>query len=285
MTMERRLDREASGGENGTIRSERTPTENRMQKAMEIMAREIAACLDGGLHSLWIYGSAVLDDYRPGWSDIDMLALAEKPLSEAQAGRLLDLRQRLAERFPELPCFRGFEGILVCLEEYRSGRISRLVYWGTSGQRVTDRYAPDVFARYELAKHGRSVFGAADRGLFPVPGRAELVEAVRAHYEGIRRCAQQTDESLYSCGWILDIARCLYTLRYGDVVSKTRAGRWALEEGLLPEEALRRTLEIREDPLAYKDRPQVRAWLRSLGPLVQQCADALEAALDREERT
>ncbi len=255
-----------------------------MQTSIETMASAIAERLEGRLYGFWLCGSVVLGDFRPGWSDIDFLALAEDPISEAQAEALLDLRQRLSAQFPGDPYFRCFEGVIAGLEEYQTGQLTRLVYWGSSGQRVTARWRPDAFTRLELARYGRCVRGSDDRRLFPPPDRGELLTAVRAHYEGIRSCAVQTDESLYACGWLLDLARCVYTLRYWDVIGKTRAGLWALEEGLFPEEeALRRTLEIRQSPAAFRDREDVKRWLRSLGPTVQRCADVLERELRRAE--
>lgn len=252
-----------------------------MEDAIRRMIEEIDAALDHGLHSLWLYGSAVLDDFRLGWSDIDFIAFAAEPITEDQAQKLLTLRQDLSARCPETPYYRCFEGVVVSLSEFRAGSYTRLVYWGTSGQRVTARWGLDVFSRLELAKYGRLVYGERV-DLFSAPTRAELAEGVRRHYAGIRQCAVQTDESLYSCGWLLDIARCLYTLRCGDVIGKTRAGEWALTEHLFPEEeALQKALLIRKDPLAYKDRPEVKAWLRSLGPTVQRYADVLEKELEK----
>ena len=259
--------------------------EDPMREAVRNLTQAITEILDGKLHSLWLYGSVVLDDFRLGWSDIDFLALAEEPITQTQAEQLLFLRQRLSERHPGNPYYRCFEGIIVPKDEYVSGAYTRLVYWGTSGQRVTNRYAPDVFAQYELAKYGRAVSGKPEHGLFREPTREELVLAVRSHLSAIRSCAAETDESLYSCGWLLDIARCIFTLRTGDVIAKTRAGRWALEAGLFPEaEALRQTLAIREAPLAYRDSPEIKTWLRGLGPTVQRCADVLEAELRKAEK-
>ncbi len=252
-----------------------------MEDAIRRMIEEIDAALDYGLHSLWLYGSAVLDDFRLGWSDIDFIAFAAEPITEDQAQKLLTLRQDLSAHCPETPYYRCFEGVVVSLSEFRAGSYTRLVYWGTSGQRITARWGLDVFSRLELAKYGRLVHGERE-DLFSAPTRAELAEGVRRHYAGIRQCAVQTDESLYSCGWLLDIARCLYTLRCGDVIGKTRAGEWALREHLFPEEAaLQKALLIRKDPLAYKDRPEVKAWLRSLGPTVQRYADVLEKELEK----
>lgn len=252
-----------------------------IRNSIERMTTAIDAVCGHRLQSAWLYGSAALDDFRPGWSDIDILALTESPLTEQQAETLLMLRQRLSEESPEEPHFRSFEGIICSREEFQTGCYEKLVYWGTSGQRITNRYRPDPFALYELARYGKCVFGKGDRFLFREPDRNELNAAVRKHYEGIRSCAVATDESLYSCGWLLDLARCLYTLRYHDVIEKTQAGAWALENHVFPEEeALRQTLMIRKDPMRYRDRPEIREWLKSLGPTVQRYADVLERELE-----
>ncbi len=253
-----------------------------MEKSIETIAAAVTERLQGRVHSIWLYGSVVLGDFRPGWSDIDWLVLTKEPLTEEEAGSLLDLRQELSLREPGNPYFRCFEGIITSLGEFETRRFRRLVYWGTSGQRVTDRCSPDPFARLELATVGRALRGEEDRSLFPRPERRELTAAVRNHYETIRTCARVTDGRLYSCGWLLDIARCLYTLRTGDVIAKTQAGHWALENRLFPadtEEDLRRTLAVRENPLLYRDRADVGLWLCGLGPTVQRCADVLQEAL------
>lgn len=234
------------------------------------------------LQGFWLYGSVVLGDFHPGWSDIDFIAFTDGPIGQKQADRLVTLRQDLSARYPENPYYRCFEGVIVDLNEYRHGSYTRLIYWGTSGQRITNRCEIDAFALFELAKYGVSVCGNDDRNLFVPPTREELVAAVRRHCDGIRNCAVQTDDSLYSCGWLLDIARCIYTLRRSDVIGKTQAGEWALSEHLFPEEAaLSRTLQIRRDPLAYRDDPAVKAWLRNLGPTVQRYADILEKELSQ----
>lgn len=245
-------------------------------------AAEIAARLDCELDSFWLYGSAVMDDFRLGWSDIDFIAFSNGEITEEAAQRLLMLRQELKEKQPENPYYRLFEGVIVNIEEYKSGEYKRLVYWGTSGQRITDKCEIDPFARYELAKHGKCVFGSADMCLFPLPERSELASAVRRHYESIREYAQVTDERLYSCGWLLDISRCIYTLKTGEVIAKTRAGEWALESGIFADGApLEKTLEIRRNPLNYKNDERVKAWLASLGGTVQSYADVLERELEK----
>ena len=246
------------------------------------MSEAISSILNGEIYGMWLYGSVVMDDFRPGWSDIDFIFLAEKEITAEQAEKLVMLRQKLLEKEPENRYYRAFEGIIAGVDEYRNNSFKRLVYWGTSGQRVADRHEQDAFSRFELARYGRQVCGSGTAGLFTEPGRDEMISAVRAHYDSIRKYAVQTDERLYSCGWLLDIARCIYTLRYNDVIAKTDSGVWALEQKLFRDDApLRKTVMIRKDPMSYRDREDVRRWLRSLGPVVQQYADVLESDLKR----
>ena len=255
-----------------------------MTEAINTMALEIAGIAP--LHSFWLYGSVVLNDFRLGWSDIDFIALTADPITESQAEALLMLRQRLSARYPANPYYRCFEGVIVSLRAYRTRAFSRLLYWGTTGQRITDKYPADPFAQLELAKYGKAVCGEANREIFSAPTQAEIVAAIRNHLQTVRTYAARTDESLYSCGWLLDIARCVYTLRTGDVTGKTQAGEWALDNRLFPDESqLRKTLTVRRNPLAYKDRPDIRHWLSSLGPTVQRYADVLEGALEAWEQT
>ncbi len=243
------------------------------------MMNEIDSWVDGCVYGAWIYGSVALNDFQMGWSDIDFVALVNEPISECQAKRLLMLRQDLLKAEPDNLYYRSFEGVIANLSEYRNQSFQRLVYWGTSGQRITDHYAPDTFSLFELAKYGIPIYGNK-AWILPAPGREELVSAVRRHYDAIRKYAVKTGESLYSCGWLLDIARCIYTLRYDDVISKTQAGIWALEEHLFSDETpLRKTIEIRKHPVSFKDREDIKLWLKELGPVVQIYADVFEREL------
>jgi len=198
-----------------------------MLDSIQRMTNEIVTAMDGDVCGLWLYGSVVLDDFRLGWSDIDFIVLTNGTISESQADRLLMLRQNMLEKESSNQYYRSFEGVIASLNEFREQSFSRLIYWGTSGQRVASRYTLDSFSAFELAKYGKCIYGSR-QWILPAPGREELIQAVRDHYECIRKYAVQTDERLYSCGWLLDIARCIYTLRYNDVIAKTQAGIWAL---------------------------------------------------------
>ena len=83
---------------------------------------------------------------------------------------------------------------------------------------------------------------------------------------------------------MLDIARCIYTLRTEKNISKTNAAEWALENNLCPDpDALRYALKIRRSPLEYKDDKQTLDYTETLAEPVQRFADVLEKELKRNE--
>lgn len=254
-----------------------------MRHSIETLTRQLSHLLGEELLSLCLYGSIALNDFHLGWSDIDMLCLTRRPISDEQARVLVDLRQKLSAEEPGNPYYRLFEGCVASRDELTTGRFTRLVYWGTSGQHVTNQYSLDVFSRYQLT-HGNvlPVYGQDVASLLTSPTFSELTDGIIQHKETIRKYARETSPNIHSCGWLLDIARCLYTLRTGTVAAKTFAGQWALRENLCPvQESLKKALNARQAPLRYRDEPSFQEWCGTLGPDIQRFADVLEAEIAR----
>lgn len=246
------------------------------------MAGAVAARLPGNPVSIYLTGSAVLGDYRPGWSDIDLLCLTRDPIAPEAARALVGLRERLQARGD--PLARSVEGGVLPLAALTGGAPSAVVYWGTSGERLTDRYALDPFSRAVLLGRGVRMAGPEVRGGLSAPDRAELEAAVAAHWRIIRDHGGAPSRSVYGAGWMLDIARGLYTLKTGRVAPKTRAGQWALDRSLAPDPgALERVLAIRRDPASLAADPAAGDFVAGLGPAIGRFAGVLEGAL-RERR-
>ena len=251
------------------------------QEAVRRMVSAISEILADNQPSIYLYGSSVLNDFRLGWSDIDILVLTQKRISEAQAQDLVGLRQDLLEKEPGNPYFRSFEGGMLTLSAFCSKEADCVVYWGTSGQRITDTYHFDSFCMAELLQNGQLLYGPEIRGQLAMPKYADLYADVKRHCEGIRQYAQTTPRSFYSFGWLLDIARGIYTLRHGTVASKTAAAQWALDNDLCPVPgALKIALKIRKSPMEYVNDPEIFDCAETLGPEIQRFADVLEQELN-----
>lgn len=222
----------------------------------------------------------MLNDFRPGWSDIDILVLTEKQISSVQAQQLVFLRQKLLETEPDNMYYRSFEGAMLTFAAFASKKSDYVVYWGTSGQRITNEYALDSFSLTELLQNGKLLYGKDIRNQLTPPTYADLFKDVEKHCNAIRRFAQTTDRSVYSFGWLLDIARGIYTLRTGAVTSKTKAAQWALKNNLCPvPDALKTALKVRKKPLAYRNDTAIWDYAETLAPNIQSFANVLEKEL------
>ena len=250
------------------------------QVSINKMVREINGILSDCEPSIYMYGSSALNDFRLGWSDIDILVLTEKQITEKQAQKLVGLRQAMLEREPGNPYYRCLEGGMLTLDALLHRGTDRVVYWGTSGERITDSYLFDSFCMTELIESGVLLLGKDIRPQLKVPTFDNLYADVRHHYETIRKYAQKTGRSFYSFGWMLDIARCIYTLRTGRIITKTEAGEWALENNLCPNpDVLEFSLKVRRNPLDYKEKKQVFDYAETLAEPIQRFADVLEKEL------
>lgn len=236
-----------------------------LNEAIQIMTNEIVTVLADNKPTIYLFGSVALDDFQLGWSDIDILVLTERKIAEQQAETLVGLRQTLLECYLGNPYFRLFEGGMLSADAYLQNKNERTVYWGTSGQRITDGYKMDSFGMAELLDRGILLYGDDIRSEMTYPTYSQMRDDITRHVQAARTYGVVV-------GWLLDIARGLYTLRTGKIIAKTAAGEWALEEGLCPDaDVLRKAMQIRKEPLQYskEDKSVDNA-------VIQQLADVLE---------
>lgn len=251
-----------------------------LSTAITNMTTQIVEILLFSNPTVYLYGSCVLGDFQFGWSDIDILVLTEKPISEQQANKLVCLRQSIAAAEPSNLLYRCFEGGMLSLDAFKRQVSTKVVYWGTSGQKITDSYHFDACCMKELFDYGRLIYGKDIREQLMQPSFADLKANIQIHYETIRKYANSTGRSIHSFGWLLDIARCIYTLRAGKIISKTDAGEWALQNCLFPDiDVLEIALAVRKNPQKFQEDTELQDLSEKLGNVIQQYADVLEMEL------
>lgn len=249
-----------------------------MQHALDTLKNAILTRLPDGDVSIDLYGSVPLGDFRPGWSDIDLLILTGRDLTCPEAAALVPLRQTLLQCEPENPYYRAMEGAILPLSALLGGRDTQVVYWGTSGQRIKARHDLSAIEYWQLRHQSAHLHGPDRRMLLPAPTSADLTQCVRSHLQTIRAHGRG-ESTLYAFGWLLDIARGLYTVETGAIISKTAAGQWALERRLCPDEAaLALALRVRESPALFQQ-PDIRRAALGLTDAIQRFADVLENAM------
>lgn len=253
--------------------------EPRLRLAINTMAVSIQRILADREPSIYLYGSVTTEDYHHGWSDIDLLVLTGEPITPAQVDALVDLRQTLASRDPDTPYYPLFEGGMLDLGSFITGDETRVVYWGTTGQRIKAQHDFTAFDRASLLQSGQLLLGRDVRRHLEMPDYEDIRAAVAAHLASIRTHGAGS-RSIYAYGWLLDIARGMHALLTGRLTTKTAAAQWALDERLCPCPAeLSMALTVRRQPELIRD-ASVLDYAEGLTDAIQSYAMLLEQALE-----
>ena len=254
------------------------PLEPRMRLAINTMAVILQRILADAQPSIYLYGSVTTEDYRHGWSDIDLLVLTQDMITEEQAAALVNLRQLLAARDPDTPDYRLFEGGMLDLGSFLTGEDTRVVYWGTTGERIKTTHAFSAFDRASLLQTGQLLLGKDVRRHIETPDYAEIIAATASHLASIREHGVGS-RSIYAYGWLLDIARGLYAMVNGRLTTKTDAAQWGLDQRLCPcPEELSMALTVRRQPELIRD-ASILDYAEGLTEAIQSFAALLEKAV------
>ncbi len=192
------------------------------------------AAAPGWAEGLYLTGSLALDDFRPGQSDVDFLAIGARALSGAEAEAVI----------AAAPGLRAFDGLFLTWDDLAAGpdalRGRRLhLHEGRAALEDAASLA-DPIAWATLAQSGIAARGPAP-GAFSLwhddaRARSWIVENLNLYWRRRQRAASHLLSpaglqalSPWFAQWsTLGPARMLATLETGKIVSKTEAGRWAI---------------------------------------------------------
>ena len=185
----------------------------------------LQAALGDSLVGVYLHGSAVLGDFDPARSDVDVLAVCSGSLTDGQADAIAARLSAAA-----LPCpARGLELHVVALESRRLSRPPPFeLHLATSGpdpERVVRARGgpgdPDLVMHFAvLHDHGRALIGPRPEELFPRPSRDELLAA----FAGELRWAEEHVSPSYQ---VLNACRAWRFHEEDVLCSKAAGGDWA----------------------------------------------------------
>jgi Domain of unknown function (DUF4111)/Nucleotidyltransferase domain len=203
---------------------------NEALRFAELLARSCSQALGEAIAGVILHGSLTLDDYVPGRSDVDLLAVVQDPLTD---GQLAALTETLAGHRPQAP---GPVDLRVVTRQVAASPTpappleAYLRLTPSSGVRVEERRHPaerDLAVELSVCRaHGRSLLGATPAELIgEVPGRWVLAagDAQLADWQAIG------DDPPYAELTVLTACRVWRFAEEGRHGSKAAAGAWALE--------------------------------------------------------
>jgi hypothetical protein len=199
----------------------------------------IRDALGENLVGAYLRGSLALGDFNPATSDLDVLAVTERPVDDREFAGLAALHAQLAA-LPNSYANRMEIAYIdrVALKRFAAGR-----HHPTLGQGEELAWSEHrdnwILERWTVRERGVVLLGPEPQTLIDPIAPDELHAAVRARLRDWADWADQPDDP----DWLLPLAhnayvvetmcRALYTLARSELVSKPRAVAWAL--ATLPE--------------------------------------------------
>ncbi|MGH2741716.1 MAG: aminoglycoside adenylyltransferase domain-containing protein [Thermoleophilaceae bacterium] len=176
-----------------------------------------------------LHGSLTLDDFTPGRSDIDLLAIVETPLSDDQLSALGDAVDRVRKDAPSRIDLRVVTRTTAGSPTRLPAMEAAFVLRPGQDREIETRVAhePDLIVEFSMARaHGRSIVGGAPEaviGTVPKQWALEIGDRQLATWERL------TDDADHAELMVLTACRIWRLSIEGVHRSKTAAGRWALE--------------------------------------------------------
>ncbi len=209
------------------------PTE--VAAAMSAYLRLADERLPGRINGLYLVGSVALDDYRPGQSDIDFVAVADTALTSSELEQLRRLHSELSRTVPR----PKLDGVYITWVELQAEPTSLSAPYCHDGRFVpSGGFAANPVTWYMMQRYHVPLRGPArptvwhDQGLLCRWCRANLQSYWAAWVRGARTrlIRQLFSLSRQATVWgVLGVTRLHATIRTGDILSKSTAGTYALE--------------------------------------------------------
>jgi len=201
---------------------------------LALLLSEVRALIGEQLLGMYLNGSLSLGAFEPGSSDIDFLVITVEALTNEQVRALSDMHARLlTSGLGYATRLEGFYLPQAVLRHPTPANTSYPCSAQTKGLLLVELGSDWVIQRHLVRESAIVLWGPSPQMLLDVvlPGelRAAVIEQVTGfwkqqleHPEWLRPREEQAFAILTMC-------RALYTLAWGEVVSKQRAAAWARE--------------------------------------------------------
>ena len=197
---------------------------------MEMIKCEYQKTLKENLVGLYLHGSLAMGCFHPKVSDIDFLAVVEKPINNEIKKKLIQTLVNLDEDKPA----KGFEMSVLLLKDTKRFTYPTpfILHYSDShkdnfiqeGQLCENGKDPDLAAHITVLKNrGKVIWGQGIDTVFGDVPRDDYLNALVYDIDDANEL--MNENPVY---FILNICRTLCYLREGKVLSKVEGGQWGL---------------------------------------------------------
>jgi hypothetical protein len=234
--------------------------------ALSMLVPGMRAALGEVVLGAYVFGSVAHDEYDAGVSDLDVLAVVDRPLEPADLPALERMHAATARVLPEWD--DRVEVLYVSTEALRTFREkSAPIAVISPGESLNIKLAGREWLMnwWDVRENGIRLFGPPASAFIAPISRAEFVGSIRSYAEEFPSRLDESDTEKWHAYITLTMCRSMYTVAQRETVSKRRAAEWAA--GAWPEWAghLLAALETRrapgEVPAAASSRAQTAAFV------------------------
>jgi len=194
---------------------------------------EVQAILGGHLVGMYLEGSLANGDFDED-SDIDFVVVVDEPVSEQDFSRLYALHERFNLR--DTQWSTNLEGSYISQSALRRHDPRQALHPNMErgyGERLKWAQHDEAWSvhRWVLRERGITLLGPDPKTLVdpiaPDDLRRVMVTTLDGWAAGFLSEPEKLRQSGYQSYVVLSLCRILYTLQFGEIVSKARAAAWA----------------------------------------------------------
>jgi hypothetical protein len=207
----------------------------KVQETLQALREGILSVLADRLTGLYIFGSLASGDFVPGRSDIDFLAVTEGELLPETVEGLKTMHTRLGRS--GLPWADHLEGSYIPKAALRRYDPQNAIHPAlrVDSSFDLDFHASDwIIQRWVVRQHALILAGPDPKTLIDPITPDELRQAARGilqeWWAPMLNDPSRLERGEYQAYAVLTMCRILYTIEFGEVVSKAAAARWGLAE-------------------------------------------------------
>ena len=210
-------------------------------KVLTAFRQLVAKQIPGFLNGFYVYGSLALSDYIPGKSDIDFVAISEQRANQSQIRSLARIHREIRKEFPK----SNLSGIYVCPDDLGKSKlqVSPFPYFTNGRMHREGYFEMNEVTWWELKHKSICLVGEPKTQLQFGLGVKSLKKSVTLNMLNYWDSWIKLHAKIWAPpSWLLSVfpsmvewgaltvSRQYFTLRKGDVTSKTRAGKFCMRE-------------------------------------------------------
>lgn len=206
----------------------RSAAEERVYHLLRGYATAVDAILSGDLVGVYLYGSLVWGAYNPAVSDLDFAVIHRSPLTPVRLLALGRMHRRLRRADP---LAARLDGSYVPLRLVGTNGSRLLPYCRDGRMMLLGGGDVNAVLWHTLRTCGVAVCGPPPETFIPPVSRERLAETMRYNLGFLSRRMPRyvlggAESQVFG---VLSLCRVLYTLQTGEIESKARVARWALD--------------------------------------------------------